>query len=52
LVDMRGQSGINELLRSMGQTHNVDEACRAVYGQDWNELREAAKRRLRQRYGS
>jgi tetratricopeptide (TPR) repeat protein len=52
LEDMRGQSGINDLLRSMGETRDVDGACRSVYGQDLKELREAARRRLQQRHGS
>ena len=51
LLDQRGQGGINELLRSMGATHNADAACRAVYGQSFGELQEAARARLRQRYG-
>lgn len=52
LLDQRGQGGINELLETMGATHSCDAACRAVYGQSFGELQEAARARLRQRYGS
>ena len=49
---MRGQSGINDLLRSMGETRDVNAAFRGVYGHDFNEMRQAAQQRLQQRYGS
>ena len=52
LFDMRGQSGINDLLRSMGETRDVNAAFRGVYGHDFNEMRQAAQQRLQQRYGS
>jgi len=52
LFDMRGQGGVNDLLRSMGEARDVDAACRSVYGHSLNELRQAAQERLQQRYGS
>jgi len=52
LMDLRGQGGINDLLRAMGETRGVDTACQRVYGQSFGELQAATRARLRQRYGS
>jgi len=52
LVDMRGQSGINDLLRSMGETRDANAAFRSVYGHNLAEMRQAAQQRLQQRHGS
>ena len=46
----RGQGGINDLLRAMGETGNVDEAFRRVYGRDHNQAALASSDRLRQQH--
>lgn len=51
LMSLRGQGGINEVLRSMQETGSVDEAFRRVYGQDYPSTRTAWLERLRQQYG-
>jgi tetratricopeptide (TPR) repeat protein len=43
----RGQGGINDLLRVMGETGSVDEAFRRVYGRDHQEAAQAWADRLR-----
>ena len=52
LISMRGPGGINELLRAMGETDDVDAAFQQVYGQDYRRTQQAFYQRLRQRYGS
>ena len=52
LIANRGQGGINDLLRQMGETGEVDEAFRQVYGQDYRTTKRAWMSRLRQRHGS
>jgi tetratricopeptide (TPR) repeat protein len=52
LVAERGQRGINDLLRAMAQTGNVDEAYRQVYGRDREGSRRAWRSRIRQQYGA
>jgi hypothetical protein len=52
LIAIRSQGGINDLLRLMGETGNVDEAFRQVYGQDYRATKRRWMSRLRQRYGS
>ena len=51
LVSLRGQGGINDVLRAMPETGSVDEAFRRVYGQDYASVRTAWLERLRQQYG-
>jgi tetratricopeptide (TPR) repeat protein len=51
LVANRGQGGINELLKVMGETGNMDEAFRQVYGKDAQEMRKAWGTRLEQQSG-
>lgn len=51
LMSLRGQGGINDVLRGMQETGNVDEAFRRVYGQDYSSTRSAWRERLRQQYG-
>ncbi len=46
----RGQGGINELLRVMGETGSVDEGFRRVYGRDHNQAAQAWADRLRQQH--
>jgi tetratricopeptide (TPR) repeat protein len=48
LVGARGMGGMNDLLRAMGETGDVDEAFRRVYGQDFKAARAAWIYRLRQ----
>jgi hypothetical protein len=52
LIANRGQGGINDLLRLMGETGDVDEAFRQVYGRDYRATKGAWMSRLRQRYGT
>lgn len=52
LMTQRGQGGINDLLRVMGETSDVDGAFRTVYGRDADECRRAFRQRLRQQTGS
>jgi hypothetical protein len=52
LVGQHGQGGINELLRTMAETGNSDEAFRRVYGKSLGDLQRDWATRLRQRYGS
>lgn len=52
LLGARGQGGINDLLREMGETADVDEAFRRVYGADSRAMRGAWLARLRQQHGS
>ena len=52
LLGVRGQGGINDLLRSMGETGDIDEAFRGVYGSDQRATRQAWLARLRQQHGS
>jgi hypothetical protein len=43
----RGQGGINEMLRLMGETGSVDEGFRRVYGRDHTQAAQAAADRIR-----
>lgn len=52
LMTQRGQGGVNDLLRAMGETADVDEAFRRVYGRDADESRRAFRQRLKQQTGS
>jgi hypothetical protein len=52
LYGIRGQGGINDALRAMGETGNLDEAFQRVYGQDYASTMRAWSDRLRQQYGS
>lgn len=52
LMAARGQGGINDLLRGMGETGDVNEAFRRVYGQDFAATRQAFRARFRQQQGS
>ena len=51
LYGMRGQGGINDVLKAMGETGNVDESFRRVYGQDFQSTQQAWSDRLKQVYG-
>jgi hypothetical protein len=50
LAAERGQGGLNEMLRFMGETGSVDEAFRRVYGRDHAQAAEVWAARLRQRH--
>ena len=52
LISIRGMGGMNDLLRVIGETGNVDEAYRQVYGQDARATRQAWFQRLHQQHGS
>jgi hypothetical protein len=51
LQGQRGQGGLNDLLRAMAETGNVDAAFQQVYRRDVASLRRDWSARLRQRYG-
>ncbi len=52
LVSLRGAGGVNDLLRSMGETSSADAAFQQIYGQDYRRTQQAFHQRLRQKYGS
>jgi tetratricopeptide (TPR) repeat protein len=52
LFATRGQGGLNDALRVMGETGNLDESFRRVYGQDYNATERLWMDRFRQQYGS
>jgi hypothetical protein len=47
LMAERGQGGMNDVLRAMGETRSVDEAFRRVYGRSHEEAARAWGQRLR-----
>jgi hypothetical protein len=51
LAAQRGTGGLNDLLRAMGSSGNVDQAFRSVYGSDFATLKRQSVGRLRVRYG-
>ena len=52
LMGQRGQGGMNDLLRAMGETGKVDAAFERVYGQDHKAMERAFADRMRLQYGS
>jgi hypothetical protein len=52
LIATRGMGGVNDLLRTMGETGSMDEAFRRVYSQDYKGTRQAWFQRLHQQHGS
>jgi tetratricopeptide (TPR) repeat protein len=52
LLGARGQGGINDLLRAIGESGDVDDAFRRVYGSDQAATHQAWLARLRQQHGS
>jgi tetratricopeptide (TPR) repeat protein len=52
LIANRGLGGINDLLKVMGETGNVDEAFRQVHGTTLRGAEQAWEQRFRQQYGS
>ena len=52
LQSLRGQGGLNDLLRLMGETGDVDAAFQSVYGDDFRGTQQRFLERLRQKYAS
>jgi hypothetical protein len=52
LMGQRGQGGMNDLLRAMGETGDANAAFRQVYGQDQKAAAQAFSDRFRLQYGS
>ena len=52
LIATRGMGGVNDLLRTMGETGDVDEAFKRVHGGSYNDSRKRWAQHLRQQYGS
>lgn len=52
LIAERGQGGMNDLLKAVGETGNLDRAFEQVYGQGYEATRQAWAIRFRQQNGS
>jgi tetratricopeptide (TPR) repeat protein len=52
MISVRGQGGVNEVLKAMADTGSVDDAFRQVYGQDYAATRQLWWNHFRQQYGS
>jgi hypothetical protein len=52
LIANRGLGGINDLLRAMGESGNVDESFRQVHGTTFRGAQQAWAQRFRQQHGS
>ena len=52
LMSVRGQGGVNEVLKALADTGSVDDAFRQVYGQDYVATRQLWWKHFRQQYGS
>ncbi|HEY6546273.1 MAG TPA: tetratricopeptide repeat protein, partial [Vicinamibacteria bacterium] len=52
LMGQRGQGGLNDLLRAMGDTGDANAAFRQVYGQDHAATTRAFQERFRRQHGS
>jgi hypothetical protein len=51
LMGLRGQGGMNDLLRLIGEKGDVDDAFREVHGVDYRGAMKAWKARFRQQFG-
>ena len=51
LISLRGQGGMNDLLKAMAETGNVDSAFQRVHGSSEADLQKAWRKRLDQKYG-
>lgn len=51
LMAQRGQGGVNDLLRAMGDSGDVDRAFREVYGGDYVSVQRAFRERFKQQTG-
>jgi tetratricopeptide (TPR) repeat protein len=52
LITNRGMGGMNDLLRVMGETGDVNAAFRQVHGQTFNEALKGWQERIGRRYGA
>jgi len=52
LIATRGMGGMNDLLRAMGETGDVDDAFKRVHGGSYHDSRKVWAQHLRQQYGS
>lgn len=52
LMAVRGQGGVNDVLKAMADTGSVDDGFRQVYGQDYIATRQLWWNHFRQQYGS
>jgi hypothetical protein len=52
LIAQRGMGGMNELLRAMGETGDIDEAFKKVQGRSYATAKSEWVARLRQQHGS
>jgi hypothetical protein len=52
LMAERGQGGINDLLKAMAETGNVDAAFQKIYGRSYNASRSEWASRFRREHGS
>jgi tetratricopeptide (TPR) repeat protein len=52
LIAQRGMGGMNDLLKAMGDTRDVDEAFKQVQGRSYSAARSDWSGRLRQQHGS
>jgi hypothetical protein len=52
LMALRGQGGMNDLLKAMGETGDVDAAFRQVHGGTLAAVQRSWQERLRRQYGS
>ena len=52
LVALRGLGGLNDLLKTMGETRSVDEAFRQTYGTTLTGAQEQWAQRLHQQFGT
>jgi tetratricopeptide (TPR) repeat protein len=51
LISLRGQGGMNDLLKAMAETGSVDSAFQRVHGSSQGDLQKAWRKRLDQKYG-
>jgi hypothetical protein len=52
LIGARGMGGMNDLVKAMGETGDVNAAFRQVYGTDYEATQQAWAERLRRQHGS
>ena len=52
LVNTRGVGGMNDLLKAMAETGDVNSAFQQVHGRDYAGTQQAWRERLKQQYGS
>jgi hypothetical protein len=52
LMALRGQGGMNDLVKAMGDTGNVDAAFQQVHGSDYRTVQRAWSERFQRQHGS